>query len=1337
MVHIFRSFLALCSLYVALSVTPSSQKSALQSFYNACGGNGWDFTEISSEITYLGRASTLIGIAWDFSQDPCDDSFTGISCSASDSIEMLWVPGANMTCNLETDVVDNIRTALTDLTELNLADNRLSGVIPLTLTDFNDISYINLDENLIVGTIPIDITTLSGINFLHLRRNSLTGTIPDNIGILNKIRNLEFEQNFLEGTLPSSIGNMTEIQVLKLEKNSFVGTIPDEYADLHNLENFDLDSNSLSGTIPSFMGDFPNMTLFDVSSNNMHGTIPDKFKGMVKLVNLLLNENHFSTDESHEYFLDFLDTTVQTNLKVIDVSHNDFTKKISPTIFKSETLHTFVAAANCFDYGALPENICEATSLRYLVVSGLSSGVACRQYFSDLSFFDGFTVQVLAEGTLPSCVYNLPDLKVLYASGNGLHGNLGETLSNNLTSVDLSLNRLTGTIPEAFVNANLSLLDLENNKLGGTLDVFNRMEPEQNPDLRLSVNHISGVLPDTLLKLTHLDILIGNVFGCPKTGADIDAYPVNDPNRGRYSCGSEALNTAIYLFIAAFCLLSLMVTLLFLRGFTILQAFQNSAKQLVVWISLSEGHVQDTESRDDTDDDGTSGVSAKKGKISLTHILKISNIYKSMRLFTVCMGLFIFILLMLVYPSLWASGHGFLTYPYSWVITAGFLTGFDAMMVLLFFWTIIFLLIRILGLTAKLTLSKDKQMAESKAAQDRKDKFSDMTWKDVSIAGLRYFCILLLSLSVVIVFNALYIYVLLDKGSTAKTLTRFALIYFNYLWTFYVVPWALDTDLLYFGLTSQQVDIFDNKCFGGRIVALFLLNSLNLLLVPVFTAAFSDPSCFYGALFAKPETHSSYLVEECEVYNSFNNQCLRYAEVDYSQIFEVPFVYNFSCGTAVMEAYVPNFTYTYGIQIIYNLIQFCILFRIKSPVYHSTIQEGENYGVERGGQNEDESENEDKRPSIRSANQSVDKTDKDKDGEVEDKGCCLNWLVSEPWTCLIPYQRIVWDYRQRHKDFLARGYPLSNDENIYDMLDLNEILSSQMNNLCVMLTYGILSPMLTLTIVFKIITETYYQQSLIGIFLENEYRTICLYDFVKGKDKSSQNGVKPDEIPASTFDSQTGKVVSNTAIKKKSVAHKMARNSVIAQTDLPITSSLSHACADLRNVACGAQSDPVDFLKEFRANEDSFDNLTEGEDFVKMGFSTNDVNAVNAIHKIWGAFDALHAADAHFRRIPAATFFLGRKIFLCYMVFCLSLFLYDVYGSAVGYESAVWIPPTIFGMVVALEVVFYIIKKGYRKGEDVSGDSDDKKVVEESAVANPVDGRRTSRLTTNPLHEDL
>ena len=662
------------------------------------------------------------------------------------------------------------------------------------------------------------------------------------------------------------------------------------------------------------------------------------------------------------------------------------------------------------------------------------------------------------------------------------------------------------------------------------------------------------------------------------------------------------------------------------------------------------------------------------------------------------------------------------------------------MMVLLFFWTIIFLLIRILGLTAKLNLDKNRQTAEDKVAKDRKDQFAKMTWSDVCTACLRYFCILLFSLSVVIVFNALYIYVLLDLGSTAKTLTRFALIYFNYLWTFYVVPWALDTDLLHFGLTSEQIDIFDNKWFGGRIVVLFFLNSLNLLLVPVFTAAFSDPSCFYGALFAKPETHSSYLVEECEVYNSFNNECLRYVELDYSQIFDVPFVYNFTCGTAVMEAYVPNFTYTYGIQVIYNLIQFCILYRIKSPSYHSTIQAGENYGVEREGSTDEDNEDEYERPSIVSANQSVDKTAKseDKDGNGTDKGFCLNWLVSEPWTLLIPYQRIVWDFKQRHKDFLSRGYPLSDDVKMYDMLDLNEILSSQMNNLCVMLTYGILSPMLTLAIVIKIITETYYQQSLIGIFLENEYRTICLYDFVKDKDNNRMHTVNSDIIPAPKFDESTVRSLSGKEIRSKSIASRITRNTVIAETDLPIAASLPHACADLNKIVCGAHHDPVDFVKKFRENEDSFDNLTgNGEDFVKMGFSADDVNAVNAIHKIWGAFNALHAADAHFRRIPAATFFLGRKIFLFYMVFCLSLFLYDVYGSAVGYQSAVWIPPTIVGMVIALEVVFYIIKKRYQKNQDASSDSDNT-VVEES-VTNPpaVTVGRTRALTSNPLHDEL
>jgi hypothetical protein len=56
------------------------------------------------------------------------------------------------------------------------------------------------------------------------------------------------------------------------------------------------------------------------------------------------------------------------------------------------------------------------------------------------------------------------------------------------------------------------------------------------------VNRLSGNIPSTLLDANAIKILDGNIFDCGITKREL---PTNDPDRSKYSCGSDAINAAV------------------------------------------------------------------------------------------------------------------------------------------------------------------------------------------------------------------------------------------------------------------------------------------------------------------------------------------------------------------------------------------------------------------------------------------------------------------------------------------------------------------------------------------------------------------------------------------------------------------------------------------------------------------------------------------------------------------------------------------------------------------------------------------------------------------------
>ena len=80
---------------------------------------------------------------------------------------------------------------------------------------------------------------------------------------------------------------------------------------------------------------------------------------------------------------------------------------------------------------------------------------------------------ITKSGSIPSCIFSLPKLTFLEATGGDFVGTLPSTITAPLTHLALSHNRLIGTVPSSiWTLKDLAWLDLAKNKLSGTCEAL-------------------------------------------------------------------------------------------------------------------------------------------------------------------------------------------------------------------------------------------------------------------------------------------------------------------------------------------------------------------------------------------------------------------------------------------------------------------------------------------------------------------------------------------------------------------------------------------------------------------------------------------------------------------------------------------------------------------------------------------------------------------------------------------------------------------------------------------------------------------------------------------------
>ena len=414
---------------------------------------------------------------------------------------------------------------LTSLQKLVLSSNQLSGTIP-TLNSLTNLVELSLDFNQLDGTIPTSLNSLTSLKELRLNNNQLSGTIPT-LSSLTSLQLLWLHNNNLTETIPGSLNDLTGLQSLNLSHNQLSGTIPD-LSGLVNLDLLSLRNNQLTGPIPAWLGQLTGLGILYLSVNQLSGDFPQALGNLTNLYFVRFASNpsltgcvplelrYLVTDErDHDFSALNLPFCMLSTLAFSDVTLTPpfasattvYTASVVNTVESTMVTPTLADSSDRFSIKKKKGRRTYASGEAVPLAVG-SNVITIKVNPSDSTPTLTYTVTIFREGV------DRATLTALYNSAGGASwtdktnwGSPTEPLNTwfgvkvdgngNVTELALPGNNLSGPLPAELGSlTSLTTLDLSDNQLSGTIPDLSSLTSLTT--LNFGDNQLSGTIPDWL-----------------------------------------------------------------------------------------------------------------------------------------------------------------------------------------------------------------------------------------------------------------------------------------------------------------------------------------------------------------------------------------------------------------------------------------------------------------------------------------------------------------------------------------------------------------------------------------------------------------------------------------------------------------------------------------------------------------------------------------------------------------------------------------------------------------------------------------------------------------------
>ena len=449
---------------------------ALVAIYNASDGANWakNKWELDKPIDTWSAVTVT------------DGRVTALKISTSGVITQEWT--------LPEEIGD-----LTELTDLRINSNKLTGDLPESLYGLTKLEKLYLQNDNLTGSLSSKIAQLTQLTELYVDRNAnMTGSIPAEIGSLKKLARLNISQSGIGGEIPAELGQCESLLQFMAFKTNLSGNLPDIW-DMPVLQTVMLHTNpGLTGPLPASLGKLkplesgtaPSIQIYGC---NLTGTIPDSFAGLPeKTKQVYVDGNKMSgvislTVQAHPNFASWRYDPQQEGygLTLEEVNYRQADSLVLAKIY------------NIADGANWKE------SRKWTLTEPMDTwpGIKLNEEgrVTEMSITNG-TVSTV-EWEIPEELAGLTELSTLQIVGSKLKGQIPEFLygMTSLSKVRLNGNNLTGAISDKISQlSNLTELYLnENKQFGGSLPAA-MGKLKKLVSLNIAKTAITGAVPAEL-----------------------------------------------------------------------------------------------------------------------------------------------------------------------------------------------------------------------------------------------------------------------------------------------------------------------------------------------------------------------------------------------------------------------------------------------------------------------------------------------------------------------------------------------------------------------------------------------------------------------------------------------------------------------------------------------------------------------------------------------------------------------------------------------------------------------------------------------------------------------
>ena len=389
--------------------------------------------------------------------------------------------------------------SLTDLRQLALWSNELTGAIPPELDNLTMMENFAVGGNQLSGEIPAWPANFKNLRELHLPSNRFTGPVPRWVGQLPLSR-LLIGNNRLSGEIPSELRNLSNLQSFWLGGNELTGCIP---ADLRHVQDNDFANSGLSFCAQAAPTPTPTTPRPTAAIRTPIATptpaptaAPTAAPAPIATPTPLPPPR---SDEDREVLIAFYHATDGLNWK------NDANWLSDAPIEQwhgvSIDENGRVSAIDLHDNGLgghLPPELGSLDALSKLALDRNKLAGTLPPELANLRRLQAFDLGgSQLTGALPSWLAELPNLNYLSLWGNRFTGDIPGSLGkmSALGTLDVRSNELTGPIPPELAHlTNLEMLLLSYNQLSGAIPLWPADLPKLTR-LELEGNRLSGTVP--------------------------------------------------------------------------------------------------------------------------------------------------------------------------------------------------------------------------------------------------------------------------------------------------------------------------------------------------------------------------------------------------------------------------------------------------------------------------------------------------------------------------------------------------------------------------------------------------------------------------------------------------------------------------------------------------------------------------------------------------------------------------------------------------------------------------------------------------------------------------